>query len=79
MGCRLWGRTESGMTETTSQQQQPFGMCVENIYFLKRHQLITPEVKVGTSLLLLKLPFATPQQGHFGVSLTFRPYLKSWI
>ena len=41
-------------------------MCVENIYFLKRHQLITPEVKVGTSLLLLKLPFATPQQGHFG-------------
>ena len=28
VGCRLWGRTESDMTEVTQQQQQQKRVCV---------------------------------------------------
>ena len=30
MGCRLWGRTESGTTEATQEQQQQQQQCRES-------------------------------------------------
>ena len=34
VGCRLWGRTESDMTEATWQQQEPDIILLNNISYL---------------------------------------------
>ena len=52
VGCRLWGRTESDMTEATQQQQQQHKGACYSLYILSSKMLQVPYD--GTCLLLCK-------------------------
>ena len=51
MGCRLWGRTESDMTEATEQQQQQQQQQ-------RTETALQPRVKIAASICPLQMELA---------------------